>query len=485
MPAEESAPAAPAVDRRPARLAHAVREWVRGLDAWRSALVFAALALVLRLPFVFGRHEATPGGDSAGYLRLAADIVAGRGFDDDGYRTPGYPLVLAALEPLPGRPEDAVVAIQHVLGAVLVGAIVIVAWRFFGGAAAVLAGTMAAATPALVYIEHAILTDFAFAVALLAGAVALTNAVERPGRLRPLIFTGALFGIATLIKPVGQFLLLAPPVALAYAWRVPRTVLAGSAAVGLSMLVVVAPWIVRNAVVIDRPAVSVMGDATLFVRAFEVDRLPIPTDGETGRLAVDAVRKHPSVRPLEAVAAALARRGDSQLEVLAAQRRLATTAIRRAPFTYLRGTVRETSRMSLDARVVGGEGLGNDTFLRTPVPGPSPLPTRASTAVWDATDLLAGLWWLLSLHGFGGVLVLILGTPRARRAAMALIAVWLPVAVGTAMGRGALTRYAIELAPITWILGSAGAAHLIAAVQNAYRTSRIGTARPGAVESPG
>ncbi|MEA2349991.1 MAG: hypothetical protein QOG86_932, partial [Thermoleophilaceae bacterium] len=176
------------------RVAHALWERLRGLDARRFALLYALLALALRLPFLFGHHEATPGGDSAGYLRMAAGIVAGRGFRDDGYRTPGYPLVLAALDPLPGRTEDAVVAIQHVLGAVLVAAIVMVAWRFFGRAPAVIAGAMAAVTPALVYVEHAILTDFAFAVALLAGAAALAHAVERPGRLRPLILTGVLFG---------------------------------------------------------------------------------------------------------------------------------------------------------------------------------------------------------------------------------------------------------------------------------------------------
>jgi hypothetical protein len=453
------------------RVAHALWERLRGLDARRAALLLGLLALALRLPFLFGHHEATPGGDSAGYLRLAAGLVAGQGFQDDGYRTPGYPLVLAALDPLPGRREDAVVAIQHVLGAVLVAAIVLVAWRFFGRAPAVVAGAMAAATPALVYIEHAILTDFAFAVAILAGAVALAHAVERPGRLRPLILTGVLFGIATLIRPVGQFLLLAAPLALAYGWRAPRAVFRGSVAVGLSMLVVVAPWIIRNAVVIHRPTVSVMSGDTLFVRAFEVDRLPIPTDSETGRLAIEAVRRQPGTRPVAAVAAALARRGDSRLETLDAERTLATTAIRRHLLTYLRGTVRETSRLTLDSRLVGRaqNAPGNDAFLRSSIPGPSPLSTRVSTVVWDATDPLAGLWWLLSLHGFAGVLVLVLGGPRARRAAMALIAVWLAVAVGTAMGRGALTRYAIELAPLTWILGSAGAAYLIAAVRDAYR----------------
>ncbi|MEA2389871.1 MAG: hypothetical protein QOG41_2644, partial [Thermoleophilaceae bacterium] len=399
--------------------------------------------------------------------------------------TPGYPLVLAALDPLPGRPEDAVVAIQHVLGAVLVAAIVMVAWRFFGRVAAVMAGAMAAATPALVYIEHAILTDFAFAVALLAGAVALAHAVERPGRLRPLILTGVLFGIATLIRPVGQFLLLGAPVALAYGWRAPRAVLRGSVAVGLAMLVVVAPWVVRNAVVIHRPTVSVMTGDTLFVRAFEVDHLPIPTDSATGRLAVAAVRAQPGMRPVSAFATELARRGDSHLEILDAERALATTAIRRAPLTYLRGTVRETSRMTLDSRAVRArDAPGNDTFLRSSIPGPSPLPTRASSVVWDATEPLAGLWWLLSLHGFAGVLVLVLGRQRERRAAMALIAVWLPIAVGTAMGRGALTRYAIELAPITWILGSAGAAYLIAALRDAYRASHRGSPRPDAAEGP-
>ena len=65
---------------------------------------------------------------------------------------------------------------------------------------------------------------------------------------------------------------------------------------------------------------------------------------------------------------------------------------------------------------------------------------------------------------------------------MALIGVWLAVAVGTAMGRGALTRYAIELAPITWILGSAGVAYLIAAIQVAHRNLGGGPPQPRTAE---
>ena len=422
---------------------------------------------------MFGRHAATPGGDSAGYLRLAADIAEGRGFGD-GYRTPGYPLLIAATKPLPGRPEDAVVAIQHVLGAILVGAIVIVTWRFFGRWPALLAGAMAAATPALVYVEHAILTDFAFAIALLAGAVTLAHALEHPDRLRPLILTGVMFGTAALIRPVGQFLLLAPLLALGYWLRAPRAVLRGSLVVWLSMLVVVSPWIVRNEVAFGRPTMSVMSGDTLFVRVFESDHLPIPTDNESGRLAANAVRSQPEVRPVAAAAIALSQHGYSRLEIVDEEKSLAIKAIWRAPLTYLRGTARETSRMALDSRVIGAQAghPENDTFLRTPIPGPSPIPTRASTTVWSVMKPLAGLWWLLSLHGLAGLLVLLLGGPTARRGAIALAAVWLVVAVGTAAGHGALTRYAIELAPITWILGSAGAVHLIVVVRDAYRASR-------------
>jgi 4-amino-4-deoxy-L-arabinose transferase-like glycosyltransferase len=451
------------------------------LDAKRWALLLALVALTLRLPFAFGRHDATPGGDSAGYLRLAAAIADGRGFGA-GYRTPGYPLLIAAVRPLPGRAEDAVVAIQHLIGASLVAAIVLVAWRFFGRGAAVIAGAMAAVTPALVYVEHAILTDFAFAVVILAGAVALAHALEHPDRLRPLIVTGSIFGVAALIRPVGQFLLLAAPIALGYGFRAPRAVLRGSLVVGLSMLIVVAPWIVRNAIAIDRPTMSVMGGDTLFARAFEVDHLTIPTDTENGRLVAAAVGSQPNSQPLTVAASVLARRGYSRLEALDAERRLAVTAIRRAPRTYLGTTVTEVGRMSLDSRVVGQaeNAPRNDTFLRFSQPGHSPLPTRLSRVVWRATKPLAGLWWLLSLHGFAGLLVLLVGNPRARRAFMALAAVWLAVALGTALGRGALTRYAIELAPITWILGSAGAAIVIGALRDAYRASRAG---PGAVVS--
>jgi hypothetical protein len=52
------------------------------------------------------------------------------------------------------------------------------------------------------------------------------------------------------------------------------------------------------------------------------------------------------------------------------------------------------------------------------------------------------------------------GEERSRRAAGALLSVWLVLTLGTVLTHGELWRYSMQLAPIVWMLGSAGAVAL-------------------------
>src|SRR5215210_6242700 len=295
-------------------------------------LVLAAAALILRAPLMLVRAEALPGGDSEGYLALAADLRHGEFLGM--VRTPGYPAFLAALDVLPGRVEDAVV---------IVVAVVLVARRYFGAAAAVIAGVLAAIGRGAVTIEDVILADFLFGAVAFAGAVALAAAAGRSRlAVKLLVLAGAAFALAAYVKPVGQVLVLAPPLAFLLAGRHVATTAKATAVVAGTMVLVLSPWLARNLSTFDRLSLSNQEGVTLYNRAFEKQQLSVPTDDAGSRLVARLTDEARAKRQRENsyVTAELLRRGLTMDEVLELQRRAAVKAIRSAPADYAKGTVR-------------------------------------------------------------------------------------------------------------------------------------------------
>jgi 4-amino-4-deoxy-L-arabinose transferase-like glycosyltransferase len=447
-----------------------------GIPTW--ALVVGGLALLVRLPFLFGEHNVPPESDNEYYLYLADGLLQGDGFRDQHFWTPGYPAFLALLHLLPGRVEDAATIAQHLLGAALTVAILVAGWRYFGKAAALVAATFAAVTPVMVVHEHTILPDFVFGLLLLVGALTLAEAVRRrPVDLRLLVVTGVVFGAATWVKPAGQFLFAAAPLALLFATRNARQVLTGSAIVAVALLVTISPWLVRNTVKFGFPSMSNQGGRTLFFRVFDVDRMPIPLDQKHGPFA-EAVRQGIAGQPDEKLTYhfhydLIDERDATEEEATRAAQRLALVAIGRHPWRYSRGTWREVKRSVADLTHPVGSRYENTEVLLLEVDRTRPpFPKAATTAAWDGARVLTNLWWLLSLHTAAGLLTLLAGTKKTRNAAAALWSVWVAVAIGTAMAHGALWRYSIQLAPITFLLSSAGIVILASSVWRRLASQR-------------
>ncbi len=431
--------------------------------SWSALL--GILALGVRLPLILGEHGVTPGGDSAGYLSAATSIASGDGFGGDLYRTPGYPVMIVVLDALlPGGRVANVVIFQHALAAVLVAVIVVLAARWFGRPTALLAASILALSPALPYLEHAVLTDFLYAIVVFAFAARLGHVFlrERPS-LAALVSVGALAAAATYLRPSGQALILAViPMALYATRSVRATVRAGAIVIAVFALLV-APWIVRNWAQFDRPTMSVVTGDTLFVRAFEVDELPIPTDRVSGQLAADLAATRGEVRMVTAVTLGLQEAGLTRLQTLDAQQSLAQDAILRHPFRYAVGTIEEIGKLRVDPR---------DANTGTDVGPHVPDPRALTQAVWDASSALSFAWWTLSLGTFAGLLVFVAPRGETRVLGAALVFTWLVLALAIAAGRGALVRYGLELAPIAIVLGSYGAVSVGRAIGNLSARAR-------------
>ncbi len=436
--------------------------------AWVAPPV-ALLAIGVRIPLALAQHEILPG-DSTEFAQLASNLVAGRGFGGVGtasYRTPGYPVFIAYMDLLPGRREDTVVDAQLFLGVLLVLLVLVVAWRLFGKPAAIIASLLLALSPCLPYIEFPLLSEFLFAFLVFSATALLALELTRDADARWLVLVavGALYGLSALVRPSGELLALVPLVALLTARRGwGRSALRGLVALA-AFAAVVAPWVIHNIDVVGSPTLSTVSGDTLFARAFEVDKLPFPTDTAMGEYASEAAAARGQTRMVTAVRAAFQSDGASRLEALRGEQEIAQTAIKRAPGEYAFGTLREMWRLRMNP---------NQVNVHTDVGPDLAHPPKLTRSVWSFIKPALRVWWVLSLGTVAGLLVLVTGDPRRRRAGLCFVLAWLAVAGATAAGRGALVRYELQLAPIAAVLGSVGITIVVGAVLRAGRRVRSG-----------
>ena len=447
------------------------------------AIVCGGLALAARLPLAFDRYDASLVPDAGGYLRLADGLLAGRGYPTD-YRTPGYPAFIALIQLLPGRREDVLVLLQHLIGVALVVAVLLVTWRWFGRASAIAASVLAALAPILINVEHEVLPDFLFGLIVLGGTLLLAEACAASSpRVGVLLAVGVVYGIATYVKPTGQVLLFAAVVPLAFATRSLRRTVTGSAALACGLALTVSPWIVRNGLEYGNYVMSIQGPQALYLRVFDQDRLPVPTETPEGRLAARIGAQTRARTPAEVevtesysyVLNTLLDRGLEPDEAVAIQGELAVTAIRRDPLAYAAGTARNFF-------VIGAYS----SEPRQPLAGlllkldgtESPLPRPLVAAPWVVGAALALVWLLVSIGGLAAIGLLFTGSRPARVRALTLASVWVLVAAATALTSAPNSRYAAQIVPLYWMLGSGGAALVLRATHRRLkRTSEVAQRR--------
>jgi hypothetical protein len=264
---------------------------VSGTDAeaartgpWRDVLCVAAVAAAVRAVWVlFMSREPAGLSDPILYVTSARFISEGEGYRSllgtpTSYYPPGYPYFLGAARwvlSLVGAEDQLVLTaglLQALLGGVAAGALVIAGRRLGGRAVGLVAGLVLALWPNLIAYTSVMLSESLFvalwAVFLAAlvhldgdrhddagagGGSDADGAATRiwPPRV-PAIIAAASLGAACLVRP--QSALLAVPAA-GLAWALARVgwraTLARMAVLSAGVVLVVMPWTVRNAVVLD------------------------------------------------------------------------------------------------------------------------------------------------------------------------------------------------------------------------------------------
>lgn len=220
-----------------------------------------AVGLALRVAWVaYAGRQPVGLYDPARYLGFANQIARGNGYVEPltgqatAYYPPGYPYFLGAVAlvarhvGLAHHVAQVAGYLQAVLGALTVGAAAVVARRLLNPAAAVVAAVLLALYPNLIFNTAALLSETLYN-ALFVGALAVLLWRPRGAGLsgRRLATFSVLLGLAMLTRPISVAFL---PLLFLVWWFDTRSLreAAQRTAVVMGVLVVlIAPWTVRNA----------------------------------------------------------------------------------------------------------------------------------------------------------------------------------------------------------------------------------------------
>jgi 4-amino-4-deoxy-L-arabinose transferase-like glycosyltransferase len=221
--------------------------------------------------------------DSFAYYYGARAILTGDWFSHEVFRTPLYPGFMAlffASGMTPGHGVAVIVA-QHLLGVAATLLVFDLGRRAVDEATGLLAALMWTASPLTFYYETSVASESLFVALVILAVWWAARTLHAPGTLA-FVALGAVCGAATLTRPVGKGLVVALAAVLLLRARGERRV--GVAVAMATTLVVLLPWAYVNTQTYGFAGVSRGEGLGLFMRAFDIERFPMPA--QTSQTAV-------------------------------------------------------------------------------------------------------------------------------------------------------------------------------------------------------
>lgn len=269
----------------------------------RTAAVIGILlvGLGLRVGWAVEQPAAQPP-DARAYARIAESLYLHGSFDarlpgasheaqPSSAYSPGLPLFVAAVYLLSGGVHlTAALVLLALLGAAAIPMAYLLGRRFAGPAAGLIAAAAVAAYPALLEYQGLLLTEPLAAFLLGAALVLFFRACDRASSLWRWAGFGATFGALTMVRP--EYLALAALLPLVWLLREARRgrlrrALTPLAVSLLATALALAPWTIRNAVVLGRLVpVSTGGGKALYVGTY------LPADGDYQRVKALLVERY-------------------------------------------------------------------------------------------------------------------------------------------------------------------------------------------------
>jgi hypothetical protein len=214
------------------------------------------VALVLRLAMALATPLALFG-DPNDYQRHAVSIATTGHFPPtqlaspgtpSAFRPPAFPYLLGGLYAVVGVHPDAGRVLEALLGTLTVALLALLAREIWTPRVGLIAAGLAAVYPALIGLDASLLSESLFLPLELGFLLSLAICVRTGGRLRWALLTGALCGLTVLTRAVADAWVLVAIAAVVLASAGTRLRLRHGLAVVAAFLVVLTPWLVRDAV---------------------------------------------------------------------------------------------------------------------------------------------------------------------------------------------------------------------------------------------
>ena len=304
-------------------MASPISRWVRALPEryGRTTLILLVVIVLVGLglrAYRVAEPLATPGDDARAYFALSKSLYeegsyGGPKFRDSSDWSPGAPLLYAASFYATGGAREGVARIvEALLGVAAIIVVFLLGRRIACRPAGLIAAFGVAVYPPFIHSTGALMSEppalFTLPAAVLAFLWASDRAARLIGDASPpdtaqgeqdrsrlgaawgFLVPGFLFGLTALIRP--EYLFVGLAFAALAAIRIGREAgwRPGLAATGLlvaAFMAPIVPWMVRNAVVLDRVVpISTGNGKALYVGTF------LPADGEYQRVKAMLVRRY-------------------------------------------------------------------------------------------------------------------------------------------------------------------------------------------------
>jgi 4-amino-4-deoxy-L-arabinose transferase-like glycosyltransferase len=248
---------------------------VKNTSISRILLLVFLVALIPRIAVsVIAPHLPADHWDVAHDVLIARNLAAGHGFANEpghptAYRYPLIPLILSAFFRVFGERYIPFLVFQSFAGALTA---VILAWIGYNAAGktlALLTGILVALNTELISFSRMMLTETLFSFLMSVVAMILIKVISTR-RKQPAFFavflSGVLLGLAALCRPValGWSILISAAFVIKGRHRIGTGIL--TALVFLSgSLLAVAPWVIRNQIVMGSPVLTTSGGITFWL----------------------------------------------------------------------------------------------------------------------------------------------------------------------------------------------------------------------------
>ena len=281
----------------------------------KPIILLVALSLAVRLVFFVLVRPWDPVAvgnvilkfDAADYNQLASTLLHERQFSyqkdgpPDALRTPLYPIFIAMTYSIFGEAPWVVLLIQIVMDTCSCILLFLMLSRVLNSRVAWWASLFYAVDPFLILHSVSLLSDTLFVFLCVAGSYVLAKALpERfgAGTTRSILWSAVLLGLATLVRPVSQYLVVLIPLAMLIVLRKNLRRFFVAAAVFVSaFMCTIAPWLARNFVAFGEPSLSTSGAFNLlllYAGPMEMERRNLTIDElgtELFREADDMMRR--------------------------------------------------------------------------------------------------------------------------------------------------------------------------------------------------